>query len=133
MQQTETYKLNLIESSDPFLPDALNENTQKIEEVVSEKLGEMDQRVTVLEATKLVAGVFKSTNIPNDIIELGFTPEAVILSDAHGANQVCFITKAGSYVGNGNVVVVENGFQLVNGGGTTAVNNGRPICFFAFG
>ena len=133
MQQTETYKLNLIESSDPFLPDALNENTQKIEEVVSEKLGEMDQRVTVLEATKLVAGVFKSTNIPNDIIELGFTPEAVILSDAHGANQVCFITKAGSYVGNGNVVVVENGFQLVNGGGSTAVNNGRPICFFAFG
>ena len=133
MQQTETYKLNLIESSDPFLPDALNENTQKLEEVVSEKLGEMDQRVTVLEATKLVAGVFKSTNIPNDIIELGFTPEAVILSDAHGANQVCFITKAGSYVGNGNVVVVENGFQLVNGGGSTAVNNGRPICFFAFG
>ena len=133
MQQTETYKLNLIESSDPFLPDALNENTQKIEEVVSEKLGEMDQRVTVLEATKLVAGGFKSTNIPNDIIELGFTPEAVILSDAHGANQVCFITKAGSYVGNGNVVVVENGFQLVNGGGSTAVNNGRPICFFAFG
>ena len=91
------------------------------------------QRVTVLEATKLVAGVFKSTNIPNDIIELGSTPEAVILSDAHGANQVCFITKAGSYVGNGNVVVVENGFQLVNGGGSTAVNNGRPICFFAFG
>ena len=133
MQQTETYKLNLIESSDPFSPQALNENTQKLEEVVSEKLGEMDQRVTVLEATKLVAGVFKSTNIPNDIIELGFTPEAVILSDAHGANQVCFITKAGSYVGNGNVVVVENGFQLVNGGGSTAVNNGRPICFFAFG
>ena len=133
MQQTETYKLNLIESSDPFSPQALNENTQKLEEVVSEKLGEMDQRVTVLEATKLVAGVFKSTNIPNDIIELGFTPEAVFLSDAHGANQVCFITKAGSYVGNGNVVVVENGFQLVNGGGSTAVNNGRPICFFAFG
>ena len=133
MQQTETYKLNLIETSDPFSPQALNENTQKIEEVVSEKLGEMDQRVTVLEATKLVAGVFKSTNIPNDIIELGFTPEAVFLSDAHGANQVCFITKAGSYVGNGNVVVVENGFQLVNGGGSTAVNNGRPICFFAFG
>ena len=133
MQQTETYKLNLIETSDPFSPPALNENTQKLEEVVSEKLGEMDQRVTVLEATKLVAGVFKSTNIPNDIIELGFTPEAVFLSDAHGANQVCFITKAGSYVGNGNVVVVENGFQLVNGGGSTAVNNGRPICFFAFG
>ncbi len=140
MQHTDKYKLDLIEKEDAFSPDALNANTQKVEEAliahegaVKEVTDGLDQRVTVLEATKLVAGVFKSTNIPNDIIELGFTPEAVILSDAHGANQVCFITKAGSYVGNGNVVVVENGFQLVNGGGSTAVNNGRPICFFAFG
>ena len=133
MQQTEKYKLNLIESSDPFLPDALNENTQKIEEVVQEKLGEMDQRVTVLEAKKFAVGTYKAEMNETLKVEVGFTPEAVILSDAHGANQVCFITKAGSYVGNGNVVVVENGFQLVNGGGSTAVNNGRPICFFAFG
>ena len=60
MQQTETYKLNLIESSDPFLPDALNENTQKLEEVVSEKLGEMDQRVTVLECHHFACGSYKA-------------------------------------------------------------------------
>ena len=60
MQQTETYKLNLIESSDPFLPDALNENTQKLEEVVSEKLGEMDARVTVLEGFKFACGSFRA-------------------------------------------------------------------------
>lgn len=29
MQQTVKHKLNLIESSDPFLPDALNANTRK--------------------------------------------------------------------------------------------------------
>ena len=44
MQQTEKYKLNLIESSDPFLPDGLNQNTLKLEEVVSQHLEGMDRR-----------------------------------------------------------------------------------------
>ena len=41
MQQTQKYKLNLIESSDPFLPDGLNQNTQKVEQVLSQNLGSM--------------------------------------------------------------------------------------------
>ena len=48
MQQTETYKLNLIETSDPFSPQALNENTQKLEEVVSEKLEDAKDRCRFL-------------------------------------------------------------------------------------
>jgi len=35
MQQTKTYKLNLIETSDTFSPDPLNENTEKLEAEVS--------------------------------------------------------------------------------------------------
>ena len=35
MQHTEKYKLNLIEPSDPFLPDSLNQNTQKIEDAMA--------------------------------------------------------------------------------------------------
>ena len=31
MQHTDKYKLNLIENSDAFSPDALNENMQKLE------------------------------------------------------------------------------------------------------
>ena len=41
MQQTQKYKLNLIESSDPFLPEGLNQNTRKVEEVLSENLETM--------------------------------------------------------------------------------------------
>lgn len=37
MQQTQKYKLNLIEGSDPFLPDGLNQNPKKIEDVLAEK------------------------------------------------------------------------------------------------
>lgn len=38
MRQTAKYQLNLIDSSDPFLPDGLNANTQKIEDVLSQTL-----------------------------------------------------------------------------------------------
>ena len=35
MQHTDKYKLNLIETSDAFSPDALNENTRKVEDVLA--------------------------------------------------------------------------------------------------
>ena len=35
MQQTSQYQLNLIEGSDDFLPDPINENMEKLEEVVA--------------------------------------------------------------------------------------------------
>lgn len=35
MQHTEKYQLNLIEPSDPFLPDGLNQNTKQVEVVLS--------------------------------------------------------------------------------------------------
>lgn len=38
MQQTGTYKLNLIETSDTFSPNPLNENTEKLEKALSEGL-----------------------------------------------------------------------------------------------
>ena len=36
MQHTDKYKLNLIENSDAFSPDALNENMQKLEAALEE-------------------------------------------------------------------------------------------------
>ena len=48
MQQTQKYKLNLIEPSDPFLPEGLNQNTRKVEEVLSENLGSMQSAVDAL-------------------------------------------------------------------------------------
>ena len=36
MQQTTTYKLNLIETDDVFSPEPLNQNTQKVEAALSD-------------------------------------------------------------------------------------------------
>lgn len=83
MQQTEKYKLNLIESSDPFLPDGLNQNTLRLEQVVSQHLEDMDQRVTVLEARHFAYGSYPGTHSPSSaqfttqFIPLPFKPKAV--------------------------------------------------------
>ncbi len=82
MQQTETYKLNLIETSDPFSPQALNENTQKLEEVVHEKLEDMDERIKVFEAKKVVYGTYHNTDstLKSYTVEVGFRPKIVLLA-----------------------------------------------------
>ena len=111
MQQTETYKLNLIETSDPFSPQALNENTQKIEEVVSEKLGEMDARVTVLEGKRIVLLVYTGDGTQNRVIQLGFTPTGVIYFSAFNG-VIAFLSpsdKPGTIPG-----IVEGGVLVPN-------------------
>ena len=131
MQQTETYKLNLIESSDPFSPQALNENTQKLEEVVSEKLGEMDQRVTVLEAHKFACGSFQT---PSDngplVVELGFTPKAVFISRQRSDHPDCLILITQSETKNMYLRIVEGGFRHICNNGYTAY--GGTYHFIAF-
>lgn len=73
MQQTETYKLNLVEGEDTFSPLPLNENAEKLEAA----LGGLDARVTTLEVHKIAVGKYNGT-AKRQIIELGFTPRAVI-------------------------------------------------------
>lgn len=76
MQQTEKYKLNLIEKNDPFSPDPLNENAQKLEaalETARAGTAALEQRVSVLELHKYVAGYHGGSGF----VDLGFTPVAV--------------------------------------------------------
>lgn len=97
MQHTDKYKLNLIEISDAFSPDALNENTRKVEDVLAAQAaaeaaaretadGALDQRLTVLEGRRLVVGTYTGNgNTAGQIIDLGFTPAAVLLGkDGNG-------------------------------------------------
>ena len=78
MQQTEKYKLNLIEPSDPFLPKGLNENTQKIEEVLQTHMegpvADLENRVTVLEGHRFAYGLVTG----DGVMHLGFKPLAVL-------------------------------------------------------
>ena len=118
MQQTETYKLNLIESSDPFLPNALNENTQKLEEVVSEKLGEMDQRVTVLEAKKFAVGTYKAEMNETLKVEVGFTPIALYVGQSRKFSTIHGLILPGD-------TNIPPFLEIVEGGFTTNIVDGH--------
>ena len=119
MQQTEKYKLNLIERDDAFSPDALNQNTQKVENAltahaaaVEEVTDALDARLKVLEVKKLAYGHYAATGkTGQDIsltVNLGFTPEVLYLQYALG--------------GGGNMLLLkgDKGFlpdaEIVNGG-----------------
>lgn len=58
MQQTETYKLNLIETDDVFSPAALNENAKTLEA----ELARLDAAIgTVGTTCRIVTGTYKGT------------------------------------------------------------------------
>ena len=119
MQQTEKYKLNLIESSDPFLPEGLNQNTQKIEDAmtaheaaVDARMDATDQRVAVLEGRKLVYGWYTWTNgsvyPTNHPVQLSFTPRFVV---AQCDSSTYFIVDD-HVTGNSSLTIIDGGFNL---------------------
>ena len=118
MQHTEKYKLNLIEPSDPFLPDSLNENTRKLETVVSETLEGMDARVTVLEAHKFACGTYLGTRKEGSEIQfvpLPFTPRAVLTHMSPGSysfSSQAFTVASDHVPENAALILVENGFHV---------------------
>ena len=129
MQQTEKYKLNLIESSDPFLPEGLNENTQKVEDVLAarealsdERLADMDQRVTVLEAHQFFVGTYTGDGQLSQEIHLGFTPLAVCVGSISGSNYIA----NWAYTGNNSygVGIIEGGFKVSTSFAASTNNSG---------
>ena len=85
MQHTETYNLNLIETSDTFSPDPLNQNAQALENALNDEAdaresadSALDARVLSLEGKHIKCGMYtaKSEYAPMTI-SLGFTPKAV--------------------------------------------------------
>ena len=122
MQQTTKYKLNLIETSDAFSPDALNQNTQKVEAALSaheaaveEATGALDQRIQVFEAKKFAYGSYKASTDSDNIVTLGFTPYAVLTHYIGGSTGFTALALTGQ---NGNgLKIVENGFQTDVGSG----------------
>ena len=136
MQQTEKYKLNLIESSDPFLPEGLNANTQKVEDVLAarealsdEKLAEMDGRVTVLEGHKLAYGIYKGNGQKSgetQIIKLGFTPAVVWVS------SISFLFTAMSADRESHTLsIVDGGFKVTFQPNSNSINTANSTYAYA--
>ncbi len=97
MQHTDKYQLNLIEASDTFSPDPLNENARRLEQAISAEaaaqdqaraadIAALDQRLQVFEAHRLVIGSAKE----GEKVYLDFTPKVLYVAGFNGAHQLFF-------------------------------------------
>ena len=121
MQQTNKYKLNLIEKDDTFSPDPLNDNMEKVEEALERETAArqaadaaeaqaragadsaLDTRLQAIEAHKIVFG---SANNTSTTANLGFTP---LLLYVTGMNGAIWIHK--DYHPYSGLYIVEGGFH----------------------
>ena len=122
MQQTKTYKFNLIEPSDTFSPDPLNENAQKLEAALGTKAdtaqtaaaaAALEQRVQVLELHKMAAGYYIGDGGQSDkaqFIDLGFTP-AIVVTDLPNQTHTNPILCTQDYPG-ASISIVPGGFKV---------------------
>lgn len=116
MQQTTSREFSIIESSDPFLPEALNDNTRKIEaaldahetqtKAVTDALA---ARITTMEGHKMVMGTYTGDGVNNRVIPLPFTPTLVI---THSLSYHSTLVATPDCDSNCYVQVVEGGFKL---------------------
>jgi len=136
MQQTEKYKLNLIESSDPFLPDALNRNTQKVEDAMSAheskldgQTADLDRRVTALEARQVFCGTYEGIadgrpELMEQFIYLGARPKAC--AAFHPSTAPIFVAEGGA--SHSYLRLADGGFYV--SGYLNNIQTG--YCFLAF-
>ena len=121
MQQTNKYKLNLIEKDDTFSPDPLNDNMEKVERALEREAAArqaadateaqaradadaaLDRRIQTIEAHKIVFG---SANNTSTTANLGSTP---LLLYVTGMNGAIWIHK--NYHPYSGLYIVEGGFH----------------------
>ena len=123
MQQTQTYKLNLLETSDAFSPSPLNENMEKVETKLAALDGtaaDHETRITALEVKKMVVGTYAgngSYGKGSQGIELGFSPLALIVC---GYNYTSVALRGSP---NSQLEITETGFVAHNGSNGMHFNN----------
>ena len=146
MQQTETLKLNLIETGDPLSPAPLNENAEKLETALAALDGTaaaetaartaettaLDARVTALELKKVVVGTYIGNASASDpttkqSIELGFKPAAVLV--VMGSDATMAAWEAPGKL----LTLTETGFHVRNNTNYTGLNlSTNPYHYVAF-
>ena len=127
MQHTDKYQLNLIEASDTFSPDPLNENARRLEQAISAEaaaqdqaraadIAALDQRLQVFEAKHIAVGTYyPQTDID---VDLGFAPSCVVIL-ALGPNNCCGILLRDRPHSSGKIT--SNGFHIQSGGPSSMI------------
>lgn len=132
MQQTETLKLNLIETGDPISPAPINENAEKLEAALAALDGtaaDLQGRVTVLEAKKMVVGTYEGTGsygLGSQTIKLGFSPLALIVSCYNNAGMVIRDSPTDQ------LEITATGFVASNSSGIDFNNDSTTYRYIAF-
>lgn len=120
MKHTENYKLNLIETTDTFSPEPLNQNMETLEQALGELAGRNDagdaqttalaKRITSLEGHYFKTGTFTG-NGGDQTVYLGFAPKWVIISVAH--STCALIPGVAFSFGNAKAAEIRgNGFYI---------------------
>lgn len=107
MQQTKNLNLNIIESTDTFSPEPLNDNAQKLEDAIQAAEGKADAAVTAVSAalashSHFVTGLYDGTGHANKFT-LGFRPRFVII--------VFLIQNATAYATYSTVTIFPDGWN----------------------
>ena len=128
MQQTEHYSLNLIETSDTFTPQPLNENTQALDAKLADldtQAGSLNSRVSVLEQVRMVNGTYRG-NWKDRVVSVGFTPRVVWIGGTMMTSDTRIIVDEHvcAYITNG-------GFFLGSYGGNSLNNSSRTYQYVA--
>ena len=146
MQQTTKYQFKLIEGSDDFSPQPLNDNVEKVEEV----LEDMAETVEAVQSTadaafcptnkSYVVGSYMGNN-GTKTIELGFCPSFLIISgDGGSTSLVGHYQEYGDHVGlmsadliYDTVTLTATGFKVVdNSDSYPRLNEHRTYIYIAF-
>ena len=138
MQHTETYNLNLIETSDTFSPDPLNQNAQALEDALSDEtdareagVADLDARLKVFEAKHVKVGMYRvlNSNVPLTI-NVGFTPKVVLAFDPSGLRFGALYTGY-SMSSHPSYEIVSGGFRI-NSVTANGLSAGGYFVYIAF-
>jgi len=120
VQKTEKYQFNMVEPSDPFSPDPLNQNMETLEQALDALSGRNDSadaqtaalaaRVNKLEQHRFVVGSYVGVGGMEQTIYVGFTPKCVIIGDQ---TSTMVVIPSGSDTTN-IARIVTGGFYLPN-------------------
>ncbi len=141
MQQTQNYKLNLIETSDPLSPAPLNENADTLDAALADETRtrqaettDLFQRVTLLEARHFLVGSYVGIGEKTQDIMLGFTPKGVLVQGNNENHELALAL--GDEPGQNHygvvVEIIQNGFRAVMNGRLNQTQKGRTFYFAAF-
>ena len=137
MKYTKNHQFNLIETTDTFSPEPLNQNMETLEQALSELAGRNDtgdaqaaalaKRITTLEGHYFTVGTYTG-NGSEMTINLGFTPKCVIIGDP--TNTVVLISGFSVSIGNNKAAEIRTGGFYIYNASTVLRSGTHPYIAF---